>query len=274
MIIDHTNLMYVKKWEYAKEHRFNGAYYYSTEIVHNIIPRVKTDRNWITINVPGVASQHTIVFIHDNLKPRSSYRWLTNSRDLVLVCGVKETMDKVRKFGTPIYLPLSIDVDYVKQFKTKKTKDTAYVGRMGKPGTSSLPEGTDFITGKRREELLKELAPYRKVYAVGRCALEAKVLGCEILPYDKRYPDPSVWEVMDNKAAAKILQAELDRIDSKERKSIIDENASEPVQLEVIKQYYDKIQDCLMNPGDMMVADRARADQLVKCRVVKEIHHL
>lgn len=274
MIIDHTNLMYLKKWEYARDHRFNGAYYYSTEIVHNIIPRVKTDRNWITINVPGVASQHTIVFIHDNLKPWSSYSWLTNSRDLVLVCGVESTMDKVRRYGVPIYVPLSIDVDYVKQFRTTKTKDTAYVGRMGKPGTSKLPEDIDFITGMRREELLKELAKYEKVYAVGRCALEAKVLGCEVLPYDKRYPDPSVWKVVDNKDAAKILQKELDRIDNAERKSIVDALAKEPVRVEAVKKYYDKIQECFINPGDTLIVDRPRAEQLIKSHVAKEIRRL
>lgn len=213
MIIDHNNLMYRKKWEYAREHRFNGAYYYSTEIVRNIIPNVKTTRNWVTINVPGVACHHSVVFIHDNLKPFASYLWLTNSRDLVLVCGVKETMNKVRHLGIPIYVPLSIDVEYVKQFKTKKTKDTAYVGRKGKPGTEHLPKDIDYISGMRREELLKEMAKYKKVYAVGRCALEAKVLGCKVLPYDRRYNDVSVWKILDNYDAAILLQKALDDID-------------------------------------------------------------
>jgi hypothetical protein len=217
MIIDHTNLMYLKKWEYAREHRFNGAYYYSKEIVKNIIPRVKTDRNWVTINVPGAACHHSVVFIHDNLSPFKSYLWLNNSRDLVLVCGVEETMNKVRHLGTPVYLPLSVDVPYVSQFKTEKTKDTAYVGRKGKPGTEKLPKDIDYISGLPRVELLKELAKYKKVYAVGRCAIEARVLGCEILPFDERYPDPSVWKILDNKMAAKMLQLELDKIDKRRK---------------------------------------------------------
>lgn len=213
MIIDHNNLLYKNKWLYAREHRFNGAYYYSKEIVKNIIPMVKTDRNWITINTGGIPVSHSIVFVHDNLSPHRTYLWLTGARDLIMVCGVKSTMDKVRPFGRAIYLPLSVDVDYVKQFKTEKTKDIAYVGRMGKPGTETLPKGIDYISGMGREELLKELAKYKKVYAVGRCAIEARVLGCEILPYDDRYPDPSVWKVLDNKDAAKMLQLELDKID-------------------------------------------------------------
>ena len=215
MIIDHNNLMYLKQWQYARNHRFNGAYYYSREIVKNIIPNVKTDRNWITINSKGVPIHHSIVFVHDNLKPQSSYLWLSNGRDLVMVCGVEETMNKVKNFGIPVYLPLSVDVDYVKQFKTKKTKDIAYVGRAGKPGTERLPKDIDYISGMNREALLKEMAKYKKVYAVGRCAIEAKVLGGEVLPYDRRYPDPSVWKILDNKDAAKILQEELDKIDKK-----------------------------------------------------------
>lgn len=213
MIIDHNNLMYRKKWEYAREHRFNGAYYYSTEIVKNIIPNVKTTRGWVTINVPGVACHHSVVFIHDNLSPFKSYLWLNNSRDLVLVCGVKETMNKVRHLGIPVYLPLSVDVDYVKQFKTRRTKDTAYVGRKGKPGTEHLPKDIDYLSGMSRAELLKEMAKYKKVYAVGRCAVEAKLLGCKILPFDRRYPDVKVWKVLDNKDAAKLLQMALNDID-------------------------------------------------------------
>ena len=51
------------------------------------------------------------------------------------------------------------------------------------------------------------------MYAVGRSAIEAKCLGCRIKPYDKRFPDPRIWKVVDNKDAAKILQRELDKID-------------------------------------------------------------
>lgn len=155
MIIDHNDLMYRKQWEYAREHRFNGAYYYSTEIVKNIIPNVKTDRNWITVNTKGVPIGHSIVFVHDNLFPERTYSWLANTRDLIMVCGVKETMPKVRRYGIPVYLPLSVDVDYVKQFKTEKTKDTAYVGRKDKPGTEKLPKNIDYLSGMTREMLLR-----------------------------------------------------------------------------------------------------------------------
>lgn len=217
MIIDHNNMLYRKRWEYAGEHKFNGAYYYSREIVKNIIPRVKTDRNWLTINAVTPRLNHAIVFVHDNLQPATTLKWLGYSRDLIMVCGTRETMDKVRHLGIPVYLPLSVDVDYVKQFKTEKTKDTAYVGRKGKPGTEKLPKNIDYLSGMSREMLLREMAKYRKVYAVGRCAIEAKILGCEVLPFDSRYSDPSIWEILDNKDAAKLLQAEIDKIDKREK---------------------------------------------------------
>ena len=92
--------------------RWNGAFYYSQEIVNNIIPNVKTDRNWITINVPGVACDHSVVFIHNNKTPEA-YGWLSKYKDLVLVCGVPETCEKVSGLGKAVYLPLSIDTTFV-----------------------------------------------------------------------------------------------------------------------------------------------------------------
>lgn len=47
MIIDHTHYKYRRRRELLPEaQRHNGAYYYSREIVKNIIPLVETDRNW------------------------------------------------------------------------------------------------------------------------------------------------------------------------------------------------------------------------------------
>ena len=88
MIIDHTHPNYLRKWRNAGLNQFNGAYYYSKEIVENIIPNVETDRNWITVNVKGVGLNHAIVFIHNNLHPEN-YEWLKfyGYKDLVLVCG-------------------------------------------------------------------------------------------------------------------------------------------------------------------------------------------
>ena len=220
-IYDHTKVQYQNRWQMAGKNKYNGAYYYSQEIVNNIIPNVETNRSWMTVNVPRVGADHAVVFVHNNLDP-TLYQWIKDTfNDVVMVCGVPETVEKIKAAGfeKAIYLPLSVDVKYVEQFKKdKKTKKIAFAGRPGKRSSNynvDLPDGIDYLEGMPRGELLRRMADYEKVYAVGRTAIEAKILGCEVLPYDERYPDPSRWQVLDNREAAAMLQVELDRIDGK-----------------------------------------------------------
>lgn len=213
MIIDHNNIDYQAKIKKIGRGKHNGAYYYSKEIVERIIPSIKTDRNWITVNI-GSGLDHSIVFIHNNKKPEN-YEHLAKYKDVILVCGVRETMEKVKHLGKPIYLPLSVNVSEVERYKTRKTKDAAFVGRRTKR-TDTLPRGIDYIENLPRTELLEEMAKYRNIYAVGRTAIEAKILGCKVLPYDKRYPHPQRWRILDSLDAAEILQEKLDRIDNNE----------------------------------------------------------
>ena len=209
-IIDHTQVSYANLRQISTEHAHNGAYYYSREIVRNIIPRIRTDRNWVTINRYGAGLDHAIVFIHNNLNPEK-YEWLNRYNDLILVCGIPETCPKVEHLGKAIYLPLSVDVAEIEKYKCEKTRGTAFFGRRSK--ANGVPMGTDVIGGLERAAFLRLMAKYRRVYAVGRVAIEAKVLGCEVLPYDDRFPDPGRWEIMDNTEAAEILQKKLDLID-------------------------------------------------------------
>lgn len=213
-VIDHNSPHYRRIWQgLTPSSRYNGAFYYSKEIVANIIPRVKTNRSWVTINTywPEDVDDRSIVFIHNNLHPEY-YDWIKGKRGLILVCGVPETCAKVEHLGTPIYLPLSVDVEYVSQFERPKTKDVAFAGRRSKK-TGNLLNSIDYLMNTPRQKLLPRMAEYKRIYAVGRCAIEAKILGCEILPYDSRFPDPSVWQILDNKDAAIILQKELNKID-------------------------------------------------------------
>ena len=213
MIIDHNHPLYRQKWNAARKNQHNGAFYYSKEIVKNIIPNIKTDRNWITVNVQGTGCDHAIVFVHNNLHPEN-YEWLRKYKDLILVCGIPETVETVAHIGKAIYLPISVDVDYVKQFKvSEKTKEAAFVGRPAKRRGLDLPDDIDIIEGLPREELLPAMAHYKTVYAVGRTAIEAKILGCKLKAYDPRFPKVSRWKILDNLKAAKMLQEELDRID-------------------------------------------------------------
>lgn len=215
MIIDHTNPIYSKRRRNAGENKYNGAYYYSKDIVKYIIPNVITDYNWVTINIPELADtdvdlNHSIVFIHNNLQP-NAYQWLRKYNDLILVCGVPSTMEKVQFFGTPIYLPLSVNIKQVAKYRCVKDKMVAFAGRANKLN-NHVPSYVDILSGMPRSALLKEMARYQSIYAVGRTAIEAKILGCKIEVYDDRFPDPEFWKIIDCSAAAKILTCELEQV--------------------------------------------------------------
>lgn len=218
MIIDHTHPLYAKKRNSMSEDgKHNGAYYYSKEIVKNIIPNVKTDRNWITIRLPEMTDHpdHSIIFIHNNRNP-NYYTYLKNYKDCILVCGLPKTAENMRFYGKTIYLPLSVDVESVKKYQVKnKTKEIAYAGRKLKLNYSNnrVPKGVDVLSGMSQSKLLREMAKYKKIYASGRTAIQAKILGCEVLPHETNFPDSKFWKVVDNKEAAKILQEKINIID-------------------------------------------------------------
>lgn len=215
MIIDHNSREYQRKWSRLKSDRYNGAYYYSKEIVKNIIPLVDTDRNWITVyQHPETLPDHSIFFVHNNVRP-FLYNFLARFTDIVLVCGIPETAEVMsRAHQKVLYLPLSVDVKDVKKHQLTKRFDVAFAGR---PKKGVLLHGIPKLQGLPRDELLYEMSMYRRLYAVGRTAIEGRVLECEILPYDKRFPDPSRWEVLSNQDAARILQEKLEKIESGER---------------------------------------------------------
>lgn len=220
-IIGVDNLQYRSYRKAFSLGRHNGAYYYAKEIEKNIIPLVKTDRNWDCLGMKFTNHfDHSVVFLHHNLNFSTTYKWLNRYNDAVLVASSWATYAAAQDAGHKvIYVPLSIDVGFVEQFKTKKTKQACYAGNRWKFKLDDLkkyiPDGVDFPPDDLpREELLRFIAPYHECYCIGRCALEARVLGCEIKVCDSRYPDPTYWEVLDNKDSAKILQRELDKVDN------------------------------------------------------------
>ena len=206
MIISHENKEYKPPYE-------NGANIYSQLICKYFIPNITTDRNWVTINI-GKAYDHSIVFIHSNLNTAKKYKYLEKYKDLVLICSHKSTCKAVENLGKTIYLPLSVDVDYIKQFDNHvHDKNACYAGRKGKNGSDQL-KNVDYLSGIPHEELLYRMSQYKYVYAVGLTAIEAKILGCNVLPYDDRFPDPIVWKVRDIHTMIPKLQAILDVIDN------------------------------------------------------------
>lgn len=191
----------------------HGAYFYSEEIVKYFIPTIETDRNWVTIGYDGMCFDHSIVFAHSNLHPHV-YEYLEPFDDLVLVCSWHQQMEEVKQWGKPVFLPMSVDVEYVEQFKCEKDRDICFAGRMEKcTDELRFTPGLDFIAEVDRVTFLTELARYRRVYAIDRVAIEAKILGCEVLPYDRRFPDPDFWQVIDSRDAARMLQGILDEVD-------------------------------------------------------------
>ena len=94
-IIDTTNPDYViyRKLFYPKgSGAYNGAYYYSKEIVKNIIPNVETDRPWDTLGMKCTRTlDHAIVFLHHCLSWDRVYSWLDRYNDLIYVCSTKPT---------------------------------------------------------------------------------------------------------------------------------------------------------------------------------------
>lgn len=199
----------------------NGAHYYADEIERNIIPLVKTDRNWDCLGMKMTNHpDHCIMFLHHNLNFNTVYGWLKRYKDIILVVSSWTTYAAAQNAGyRVIYLPLSVDVEYVKKFRTEKTKKACYAGNKWgfklKDLAKYVPKDVDYPPRDLpRDKLLEFMAPYKECYAVGRCAIEAKILGCKIKVCDSRYPDPEYWEIIDNKDAAKILQRELDKIDN------------------------------------------------------------
>lgn len=196
----------------------NGAFYYSKELLENIVPKIKTKRNWILINAEGKCYDNSIVIIHNNKNPER-YQWLEKYKNLILVCSQPKTLKTLiemhPKFHS-IYIPLSIDTAYVKKFRVKKkTKKTGYFGRIVKcPDYIKDDETIDKIYGLDRDKLLKTLAKYKKVYAIGRCALEAKCLGCEVLTHEGEYEGVD-FELLDNKDVIDEFQRLINEIDKK-----------------------------------------------------------
>lgn len=191
MIISHLDKDYNPPCE-------NGANIYSQLICKFFIQNIETDRNWVTINV-NKCLDHSIVFIHSNLNTKKKYAYLKNYKDLLLVCSQISTCKAVEELGQPVYLPLSIDTNYVQKFYTNiKDRNICYAGRRDKVDYESFrKDGIDMLCDMSHDELLSRMAHYHYVYAVGLTALEAKCLGCNVLPYDQRFPDPRVWVVKD-----------------------------------------------------------------------------
>lgn len=192
---------YIRWTERCREDRYNGAYYYAVEIEDIILPALNLGRGTIitagaNLQMPKRVLDRTVVVCHNNQDPETQY-WRLFGKDILWICSKLSTVDKMTDIGEKaVYIPLSIDTRYVEKFKTKKTKDVAFVGNKWKfkhGYLKSLPSSVDQLSNMPREELLAEMAKYRKVIAEGRCLMEAQVLGCEVEIPD--YKDDSIGAI-------------------------------------------------------------------------------
>lgn len=188
MIVYGTQTPRFTLWRDKQTHgKENGAYYYSKEIEDNILPELGFDMFFVTagaaIYTPRELPDGTIVICHDNRSTKQSYGKLFG-KGMIWVCSKHSTVKTLEGYGEKaVYVPLSIDTEYVKQFKRKKTKDTAYVGNawaFKREYLNSLPIDIEQLSGMPRVKLLKEMAKYKRVLAEGRVYLEAMILGCKV----------------------------------------------------------------------------------------------
>lgn len=115
-----------------KKGKYNGAYFYAKEIEKNIVPLVKTNRPWDLLGKYSCGSfDNAIVFLHNNAEHEKVYgSWLGKYyKNQIFVVNQPSTLRYVKSKGLPaIYLPVSVDLDYVRKFRKKKTKKACYVG--------------------------------------------------------------------------------------------------------------------------------------------------
>ena len=213
-IIDHNGREAKRLQKWLGKNRYNGAYYYSVEIGKFFIPKIRTRRNWVTVGTKQ-ALDHSIVFVHETLSGPDcwrKYEHFFKCRDVVYVVSVRDDLEQFEPHGHAVYLPLSVDTKYVEKFKREKDRGTAFAGRDEWRQGIEFPDGIDYIGMVPREELLSEMARYRTVYAECRTAIEAKVLGCDVVKYHPLFAGEP-FDVLDSRDAARMLQALLDEVD-------------------------------------------------------------
>lgn len=215
-IFSHLSKEYINHCKKYNINTDNGAFYYAKELYDNVIPNIKTQRNWVLLNIPDCCWDNSIVFIHNNKNPER-YEWLKQFKNLIVVCSnfktLKFMIDLLPKTHC-IYIPLSIDIKYVEQFQSKrKTKKLGYYGRLEKcPEEILNDDGIDKIFGPDREKNLKLLSKYKDVYAIGRCAIEAKCLKCNVIHHAGEYNNIS-FDLIDNSEIIPELQRLINEID-------------------------------------------------------------
>lgn len=219
-ILGTKNPIYHRWMSRGLEGSHNGAHYYAKEIEDLILPNIQSNAFVVTAGgsiQPRKVPDGCVFVCHHNVMPVEVYGEFFD-RGILWVCSKPSTVDKLRAAGEKVvYIPLSIDTQYVEKFKAEKTRDIAFVGNFWnfkKNYIDSLPLNVHHVGGLPREDLLREMAKYKTVIAEGRCNMEAQVLGCEVeLPdYNRPSIDVIPREVLDSRDAIPLWRAVLSQI--------------------------------------------------------------
>lgn len=241
--------------------RNNGSYWYAREIEEIILPKI--DKKLLIVTAAATIyhrheiPDNAIVVCHDNRTTVKSYGFLFK-KNILWICSKQSTVNTIIKEGDrAVYVPLSIDTEYVKKFKRKKTKDIAFVGNawgFKKNYLSSLPKNIAQISNLERDDLLREIAQYKKVIAEGRCLMEAQALGCkcEVPKYENL---ESVYvDLLDSRDAIPLWQEAL-------------KNEHEKRILKAKKNFKDLHENKKRQKGEVFNATNERAEELLRSEI-------
>lgn len=252
--------------------RNNGAYWYAKEIEDIILPSLNNLNLWINTVGSGFyqareVPDRAVIVCHDNIRTLKSYMKFFGKK-ILWVCSKQSSATLLSSKGeNAIYIPLSIDVEYVEQFKRKRrTKDIAYVGNawgFKKEYLSSLPSNIVQLNGMDRDDLLKEMSKYRTIIAEGRCLMEAKVLGAKTELPTHGYGDIVDREVIDSRQVIEDWRTALESHQAESQYCI----------MEVMRTYRDLEAGINRRYGDIFFATKQRAEELLsnKMEIVKLI---
>lgn len=260
MIVIGTQAERYQLWRYSKTTGiYNGAYYYAKEIEDIILPAI--DREIYIVTVGGTLQTRksipngAVVVCHNNQNPAGAYMNLFG-KDILWICSKESTVPKLTAHGeNAVYVPLSIDTEYVSKFKTKKTKDMAFVGnRWGfkEAYLDSLPDNIDQLSGMERTDLLREMAKYKRVIAEGRCLMEALVLGCkgEIPEYNDSKLGAIYREPLDSRDAIPYWREAL-------------ANHPQMVRVRATRRFIDVRADIVRKKDSVFMATELRVQEII-----------
>lgn len=273
MLILGTKSPVYRHWRDRQSHgKENGAYYYSKEIEENILPELNLDMFFVTagaaLYTPRQLPDGAIVICHDNRSTRQSYGSLFG-KGIIWVCSKHSTVETLEGYGEKaVYVPLSIDTEYIKQFKRKKTKDIAYVGNawdFKREYLNNLPSDIEQLSGMARVKLLEEMAKYKRVIAEGRCLMEAQVLGSKTEVPKYEHAEAVYVEALDNREAVKYWREALEPIAEEQSQFCI---------IKATRDFEDLAAKTQRRKDDIFRVIKERADQLLanKIKIIEVVN--